>query len=210
MVETKKKAPSVLIRLPLGTARFPHTRKKDLEGQYASGKFDCEVQFPGDTDFAPLEKIIKAEAKKKWPELDLDELILPWRFRDEDEKQESLRNTYTCKPKSEYAPKLYDAKRAEITDEKVDVWGGDKVKLLGSLYLFEKVEQVIDSKTKKKVNVTGYYATLRLMAVQIVEKRSGGSGGDYANAFEDEDGYEAGSDAVDQTDGSDVDSGADF
>ena len=209
MADTKKKAPSVLIRLPLGTARFPHTRKKDTEGQYASGKFDCEVQFSGDTDFTPLEKTIKVEAKKKWPDLDLDELQLPWRFRDEDEKQESLRNTYTCKPKSEYAPKLYDAKRVEITDEKIDVWGGDKIKVLGSLYLFEKVEQVLDPKTKKKTNVTGYYATLRLQAVQIVEKRSNGGGGDYSNAFDDEDGYSQDGDAESDLSGS-VDDGADF
>jgi hypothetical protein len=213
MAESKtKKPPVVLIKLPLGVARFPHTRKPDTEGQFASGKFDCEVVFPGDTDFSGLEKTIKAEARKMWPNLDLDELQLPWRFRDEDDKDESLRNKYTSRPKSGYAPKLYDAKRVEIEDPKVEVWGGDEVKVLGSLYLFEKVEQVVDAKTKKKTNVTGYYATLRLMAVQIVKKRSGGgTGGSYANAFDDEEGYESsGSEFADSGSNSTVDDGADF
>jgi hypothetical protein len=227
MADTKKKyAPTVMLRLPLGTARFPHVRVIDSGHKFSSNKFDCEIVLPGDTDFSTHEAKAKEMAKaaaqcEGWDDYKEEDLILPWRFRDTDDSDENLRGKYTVKPKSKKAPVVYDAKRNEILakystegkpDPKTDVWGGDSVKLIVQASLFRKVDTVTDKKTRKTIQEVSFLVVLHLVAVQIVEKKSSGGGGDWSAMLDDEDGYVAsqGDDDTGSYDTSTVDDGADF
>jgi hypothetical protein len=201
-----KKEPAVFVRLPAGTAGFSYLHKPDTEGTYADGKYKVTIVYDKDVDLSEIEKVCVAEAKKKWPKLKPSDVKMPFRDGDETGKEE-LEGKVTVTPKSKFQPKLVDAKRNELP-ESVKIFGGDIVKAVASLYLYESTENVKENGKTKKVTVYG--VSLQLAGVQLIEKR-GGRGGDVSSMFDEEDGFEAeasedeettnsGSDAVDNED----------
>ncbi|OYV39634.1 MAG: hypothetical protein B7Z81_03065 [Acidocella sp. 20-61-6] len=157
---------------------------------------------PLDVDLWPLWEMIKmplltirdaclAVAKAKWEDVDPDEVRLPFRERDDDEKNEYLRGKVTVTAKSQYKPAVVDAKRKPVPDD-IKVRGGDVCKASVVPVPYEQTETVTEGKKRKTVKIYG--VALQLRAVQLIEKRAGAGGG--TDVFDDEEGFEADSAAA--------------
>lgn len=141
--------------------------------------------------FDSLKMIIVSAASAKWADrtIDWDSFAFPWTENDDDVRQEQFRGKTTINASSKNKPDVVDCdKPPKKVPENVKVFGGDIVKSNCTLYLYEKTEKVKVGKKLEDVMILG--CSLRLNAVQLIEKRSGGGG--YSSAFEDvADGYVA-------------------
>lgn len=176
---------------PAGVASYSYLTKPDTEGQYADGKYKVTVIFDGDTDLSALEAKCREVAEKSWPDVDLDDVKMPFIDGDTTGKEE-LAGKIKTTIKSKFAPQLVDAKRNPLP-KKVKIFSGDLIKVAVTILPYESTETVVENVKGKKVKKTVkvYGITLQLGAVQLIEKRNTGSGGAGASMFEDEDGYEA-------------------
>jgi hypothetical protein len=197
---TTKKQPAKTYILPAGTAAFPHIDKPDTEGKFADNKFKVRMVWDGDVDLAAIRATIEKEAKAH-PEygdsFDPETFAFPFREWGDDAEKEEFRGKITADVKSKFKPQVVDAKRKDVVTKGLKM-AGDTIKAMVTLYFYQKTEKV--KAGKKMVDETVYGCSLQLVAVQIIEKRSGG-GGNYAGGFDEEDGYSSEDDAGAETDG---------
>lgn len=165
------------------------TKAPDGASWQPSNKFKYTGIADSSSVFFALKVTIVKAAEDKWPgqTIDWDSFSFPWTEHADDARQEQFRGKTTINASSKLKPKVFDSKRNEVPDD-VKVFGGDIVKSNCTLYLYEKTEKVKVGKKLEDVMIRG--CSLRLNAVQLIEKRSGGGG--YASAFEEvEDGFVA-------------------
>lgn len=202
MADKKKTNPTYI--LPAGTAAFPHVEKPDSEGKFADNKFKVRMVWDGDVDLSEIRKTIIKGAKEEFgSKFDEETFAFPFREWGDDAEKEEFRGKITADVKSKFAPDVRDAKRNVVSRKGIKL-AGDKIKVMVTLYFYEKTEKVKEG--KKMVDVTIYGCSLQLVAIQIIEKRSGG-GGNYGGGFDEEDGYDAS--AAGGTDGDDSSGGDD-
>jgi hypothetical protein len=196
------KEKAVKIVLPAGVAAYAWLTKADEGQQYSDGKFKVTVVFDSDTDLSAVEAACLAAAKAKWPSVKPADVTLPFQDGDNKEKEEFHGKTLVTL-KSKFKPAQVDAKKNPLPAN-VFAASGDLIKTAATLYCYEKAEKVKDAKGKI-ANVTIHGVSLQLNAVQLLDKRN--MGANSADAFDEEDGYEAETTTTTGTDeaGSDAD-----
>ena len=185
---------------PRGVASWCHISTPDTTApENASwkpdGKYKITVILDSEEPLAKIRAAFMATAKEKWPDVDPEDIHLPWRFHDDDDKNENLRNKVTVVASSQYRPALYDAKKQPVPLVKregkevyeVAPYGGDIVRFVAQAVPYEKTEKVKEG--KKYVEETMRGISLRLTTVQLIEKR-GGAGG--ADLLDEEEGFSVG------------------
>ena len=179
------KTPAVMVRTPAAYAAYAWLDKPDSGQQYSDDKFKVTAVFDKDTDLSDIEKTLITEARKKWPGIKPADLKLP--FIDGDDKgKDEFAGKVLLTMKSKFRPQRVDAKRNALPDN-VKIFSGDVIKCAGSVYCYESTEKVKEGGKTRTVTVRG--VTLQLKAVQLIEKRNGGS--NAADLFEEEEGFEA-------------------
>lgn len=192
---TDYKFSRIQIALPKGTARFPHVHTPDeFKGKK---KFKLTVVFDADADLEPLRAAALKVALEAWPKLKPEKVNVLIKDGDAAEKDgepiEELAGkvylTATCN--ENHPPKIVGPDKAPLT-------GGTQVR---GRDIVRAVVSPIPSDTPTKGTVA-----FRLLAVQLVEKQSGG--GNYADLF-DEEGAGLGETKTDSEPASGIDAGDD-
>lgn len=193
MADTKKRDPYVEVLLPQGVVADayidrPDDRAPEGAAFQPDGKYKVKIVYEDESPLSAVEEKIKKAATAKWSDVDFEDFKFPWTSHDDDVKREGFRGktVVSAKTKNKLSgDKLVDAKRKPLPAD-VKVFGGDIIKAIASLYLYEKVEAVKVGKKIEQVKMRG--CSLQLAAVQLIQKRAMG-GGDVS--FGEEDGYEA-------------------
>jgi hypothetical protein len=169
------------VTTPAGVAGHVYFLSKDTEGEYASQKFSLQINFPTEADLSAIDEAGKTAAAAEWPDLKPTQLAkVRGAVREDDEGNRFFKAT------SQFRPTVVDAKKRVIYSGKVHgenvpdearISPGDVIKVRIAL---------IPNKAGGSANIGR-----RLLAVQLIERRGSGGGGDYAGAFNEEDGYEA-------------------
>jgi hypothetical protein len=183
---------------PKGIASFAHLATPDTKGQYADNKFKVTLKLKkGEKVNESFVKELRAEAtaaaKQQMADWNKKKLEHFDPVKDGDDKDEAEKKGtagfWLITFKGKYKPKTVDAKRRPLP-QGVLVLGGDEIKVAYGTKPFAKAVQ----------NKGGI--SLYLNAVQLLQKNNDGNGA--ANAFDEEEGYEAG-----DTTGDEQQSGAD-
>lgn len=186
MADKKKPfVPAVEFTTGKGTAYFCYIVKPDTEGQYADGKFKLNVRFPADTDFSDLDEAVQRAAVAEWGKAPKG-LKGPYVEVDEDskdvERDAANLGTFVMRAKSKFRPTIYGPKKELLYSAKRDrdevpeearVSSGDLVQL--------RIALIPNTAGGNK------QVSPRLLAIRIIEKRSGGQDHDYSGAFGDDD-----------------------
>ncbi len=166
MAEKKSSFPkysNVLVTTPRGVARFPSVHKTD---SYMGGpeKFKATIVFDGDADTGKIIEGALAIAAQVYPTRKPDKVNVLLKDGDEAEKDgkpiEELASKFYLNASSnkDHPPKVVGPDKKPLP-EGVEVRSGDIIKLVVS---------PIPSDTPVKGSIA-----FRLMAVQLIEKRSG-------------------------------------
>lgn len=152
-VEKKKKGKSdkVLVVSPVGRINYPFLLKKDEGRKYSSGKFSIDLMFDKTRWFSKNDDEIKkgltgkelrlavlkvGRAHFKDAALQLADFANP--FKDGDVKEdagEHLKGQIIIRAKSEFKPLVFNAAKAEMTDEEIGkIKSGDFARAVYSIY----------------------------------------------------------------------------
>jgi hypothetical protein len=185
MADTKKssfpKFKQVQVRTPLAVARFPHVHTPDKP--FKSGdkpKFKITLIFDGDTDLSAVTDGALEVAKEVYPSRAASKVTVLVKDGDEynvgrvDEGKEIVEEFkgkvfINASSNESHPPQVVGPDRKPLTGG-TEVRGGDTVKAILA---------PIPSDTPVKGSIA-----FRLLAVQLIEKRSGG--GDYTGLFDEE------------------------
>ena len=194
MTDKPKRDPKISTMLPQGTAADSYIDKPDDKGVEGAqwkpdGKYKIKIVYEDETPLAGLNDIIRKSARAKWPDVDFENFNFPFTSHEDDARREGFRGKTVVAAKTQFkleGDKLVDSKRVPLPDG-VKVFGGDIVKAIVSLYLYEKTEKVKEG--KKIVDVVTRGCSLQLDAVQLIQKRAmGGGTGDVS--FGEEEGFD--------------------
>lgn len=184
---------------PAGRLAYAYIAKADTEAPAGAsfkpdGKFKGTLVLDADADIEPLRaqciELLRAEFGSKLP--DESELALPIKSGD-GHRNEEFHGFTLVSAASQYQPTIFDGQPKEVP-KGVFPYSGDKVRFKVSLYPFKKTEKVREK--GKMIDVDLYGVSLRLLAVQIIEKGQAGGGQGGFDAVEG--GYEASEDDVRQ------------
>lgn len=178
-----------IVTTPLAVASFPHLDKPDLfvgkgkKAEDAKPKYKTRLVFVEETDFAKIEEKSLEAIRHEWGEkikpavvkscIKSGDAINEDRANNGKDKIENIAGKMLIDASSIFQPDVVDAKKRPIAAKTVR--GGDEIKAILELVPCEP-------SGKKTIGV-------RLLAVQLVNKRaSDGSG--WSSAFDEEEGYE--------------------
>lgn len=199
------KQDSIPFVTPWFKARFPKISEPDTKGKYADGKFKTDGVL-SDTDYAVVERILNAEAKKFWPDADVVVLPLQTFYKSADDKKAKKNDDGRgFRLKSKYRSAVFDSKKKALP-EGVKIGGGSIIRVASAIFPWSKAEKVkvkgADGKFTVEESIE-YGISLRLGDVQVrklVEFQAQGDG----SAFDEDEGgfeYEGTADAGDQFEG---------
>lgn len=185
----------------VATLAYSFIAKADTEAPKGAtfkpdGKFKGTLVFDDAADAENIRdaciELLNSEFGDKLPPI--DECHLPVHDGNPEKADGEFAGKTLVPAKSDYRPTIYDATNAEVP-KGVFPSAGDKVRFKVSLFPFSKTETVKEKVNGKMVSTqtTLYGVSLRLLAVQIVEKGSGGGGGGFGAV---EGGYKASADDV--------------
>lgn len=180
-----------LLRSPAGIAAFAHLAEPDTRGAYADNKFKVTLKLQkGDEECDAFVASLTAAAKAAASQLSTAQVATTMKKRvlqfhdpvkDGDEREgaeeKGTAGFWMVTFKSKFQPAMVDAKKGALPDT-VKIFSGDIIKVAFEVLPFDKLVQ----------NKGG--VSLRLKAVQLLDKRNSGAGA--ANIFDEEDGYESG------------------
>lgn len=204
---------------PKGTAAychidFPDDRAPEKSSFKPDGKYKITVLLDSEEPLAKIRAALLATAKELWPDVPAEDINLPWKFHDDDDKNESLRNKVAVIAKTKYRPDVIDARKQAVPLIKKDgkerfavsPYGGDLVRFVAQAVPYEKTEKVREG--KQFVEETVHGISLRLSVVQIIEKR-GAAGG--SELLDEEEGFAVDGGSAPDTEGAEgEDNGGDF
>lgn len=172
----RPRLPMARIVTAKGLAHFSYVNKPDTEGPYSDGKYKITVSFPADSEFvSTLEEKVDALLKEHYGDSVPINAYSPIKYGDDQNNakmREAMQGRVFIRAKSAKQPVVVDAQKQELPED-MTVFGGDTVKVAMTLAVYDGAQK----------GVTAY-----LDAIQLIEKRSDGSG---ANRFGIEDGYVA-------------------
>ena len=178
MADTKTTFPKytrLQVRTPTGVARFPMLTPGKPDSYKGIEKYKTAIVFDGDADTSALTAAALKIAAEVWPTRKADKVNVLIKDGDEAEKdgepiQELAGKTYmTVSSGVKFPPQIVGPDRKPLPAG-MEIRGGDLIKLVLS---------PMPSDTPVKGTVT-----FRLLAVQLIEKRSGG--GDFSSLFDEE------------------------
>ena len=174
---------------PRARLSFAHIFRPDTQGQYADGKYKCDLLFneTDDTEYQYgelKEKVkqgvtrlkrsaLKTAREAFGKELKLSDITHPFRAGDEKDGQEAYEGMSFITARSKYKPDIADEKLNRIADE-ADLKSGDYVRV--SLVPFTYVQG-------KKRGVSFRLGNIQRLAVG--EALGGGSGGSAEADFDE-------------------------
>lgn len=175
--------PKINVTLPTGVASYVHVYSPDDEAPEGAdwkpdGKYKLTLVYNDEAEIAAVRKTMVDALKAKFPGIDEDEFVLPFKSHGEDAKKEALRGKTVIKSATQFPPTVWDSAGNQLTEEGL-VKSGDRCRVKGSLYLYKKTEKVKEG--KKLIEVDTYGVSVQLNKVQLIEKRAGG----------DDDGFDA-------------------
>lgn len=188
-----KKYPRVV--MPAAVAAYAWLSKPDSGHQFSDDKFKVTMVYDSADVLSDVEAACVALAKEQWPNLKPADLKLPFVDGDDRGKEEFEGKTIVTL-KSKYKPTVVDSKKSPLPKD-VQVFSGDLIKAVASLYPYENTEKVKEG--KKVVTVTVRGIALQLQVVQLIDKRNNGSNG--TDLLDEEDGFVADGGDEDDEDG---------
>ena len=165
----------IQVRTPAGVARFPKLPPGEPDDFKGNKSYKSAIVFDGDADLSEVTAAAMKIATEVYPRRTPDKVNILIKDGDEAEKNgepipELAGKLYmTVSSGEKFPPQVVGPDRKPLPPG-VEVRGGDLVKFVLS-------PMPSDTPTKGTI-------TFRLLAVQLIEKRSGG--GDYTSLFDDE------------------------